>query len=463
MTLSRINKVDKIFRYKAFYLTCFIFIGLNLLINWKEIIHFNDIPVYLFNIDYYKCFFTPHNRFSAVLVEYLPLLFATLKLDFKWFLFSFILNPLLSTMLLYGIYGFFSKRWNDGWVFILSLTIGIKHSFYYLVPEHFGYSFAVFSVLMSIFILEEGKSKFWYLYSLIIGISLAGSHLYVLTIVLVGFLYIMFSKNPRIKFRKLVFHLGIILGSFFIVKLFLPSDGYESDRMYQLISNIRHLHYLDRASFKYLFDRDHKYALDNVLLGLITILGLIAYRKYLIGLVILTIFYLTYYLNCLYSFEWLGTEYMELYGRLIYMCILVGSYIVYRGKSINVNLVFLLTAFFVFIYLYKTNSVRSIYTDRYIAIENFMDKYSANKIYCAGHSLIEVDKIWFSWALPHETLILSTLKNESKTVYVFNGDNRKYTNLNQHTFYGSNQDFPIKKLKNTYFSSLDTSSYIRLE
>lgn len=451
---------NRIYRYTIyFYFLCFAFLLGFIIASWKEVFHFNDAALYLFKIDYYKTFFTPHRRYIAVLVEYLPLLASYLRLDIKIYLISYIVNPLVSVVLLYILYAKITGRWQDGWVFILSLIAGLKYSFFYSIPEHFGYSFGIFSVLLYRHFAENKMIKPAMLFSLVVGIILGGSHFFVLGILLLGFIliYMIYPNTNTVKF--ILLQVFIVLGILVGIKLILPIEGYEVGKLNLLKENLDYIKQLDRAAFRFIFDRDQRYAPHNIALYSLTLFGIFYTRKLYFLLLIPLVFFLTYYVNCLYHYNWMGTEYMELYGRIIMLSLLLCLYFIYVSKPFPNFVWVLFTTFYIYVFCKDVLSVKNIYTERYQAIEQITQQSKSTKNYLKNGLGVRGEKIWFTWVLPYESLWISRLNGKSKTVYAYEKGTYSIEEMNDSTLYSYFETFPIVPMNKTYFEDLGYSSY----
>jgi hypothetical protein len=455
----KLNIVFLSFKSQLFFYTlCFLVYGFYIYFNYKEIAHFNDCAVYLFYMDYDKFFFTPHNRFIAAFTQYLPILASMAELSFSMFVKAYVFNGLVSTFLLYLIYGFYSKQWQNGWVFVLSLLIGYKYSFYYLIPEHFGYSLAVFIVLMYSHLINSKKEKSWYLFSVLVGVLMIGSHLYALAIILIGLFYLFLSSTSVDTKRKIFFHFITMIFVFVVLKKLIFFSGYESGRLNVLKENLIYIKTLDNAAFRYVFSRDQTNSLDFKILILVASFLAVYKRQFLVGICSIGVYFFTYYLNCLYSYIWQGTEYMELYGRLIFFCLLILVFILSLNTRFSQFFYWFLCIICFFAFLNKTSEVRHEYSKRYQTIYQLTLGKGNDKIYIQNDSLLLKD-IWFTWALPHETLLVSTLEGSSKTAYVFNGKNLSYKEACSNYLVGSLRTFNKKDLSKTYFKGLDSLDY----
>lgn len=444
-----------------FYSICFIAYGIYLNSNYKEISHFNDSAVYLFYIDYEKFFFTPHHRYIAVFTQYLPLISCLAGFSFTTYVKSYVFNGLLSTYLLFLVYGLSTKNWQDGWVFVLCLLIGYQYSYFYLVPEHFGYSLAVFFVLYYFHILSQSKGKRWLAYSIIVGILIAGCHLFSLGILLLGFLYIFLRLSETSIRKSLILHLVIFLLVFISIKILIPVSSYETERLKLLIENFQYIETLDNSAFRFVFLRDQKTALDFNAIAIFILCAILVTRRFLLGIVTLGIYFFTFYLNCLYSYTWQGTEYMEMYGRLIFFGMLVSLFILTVKSQIHQIFFWGLCILCFIAFFDKINQVKHEFTDRYQEINRLTQVSKFDKI-CIRNDSLWIEKIWFSWAMPHESLLISTLEGHSKTIFIANDPKLLLDDIKKNHLNGSLSNFSKVELAKTYFRNLDTSEYLLL-
>ena len=441
-----------------FYSICFIVYGIYLNYNYKEISYFNDSAVYLFYIDYEKFFFTPHHRYIAIFTQYLPLLACLAGFSFTTYVKSYVFNGLFSTYILYLVYGFSTRNWRDGWVFVLCLLLGYQYSYFYLVPEHFGYSLAIFFVLCYFHILSQSKGKRWLAFSIIVGILIAGCHLFAFGILLFGFLYIFLRLSEASSRKTLMLHLVIFLLVFVSLKILIPVSSYETQRLKILTENWQYIETLDNSAFRFVFSRDQKTALDFNALAIFIFCAVIVTKRFILGIMTLGIYFFTYYLNCLYSYTWQGTEYMEMYGRLIFFGMLVSLFILSVKTRINQVFFWGLCILCFMAFFDKTHHVKHEFTDRYQEINRRTQDSKFDKI-CIQNDSLWIKKIWFSWAMPHESLLVSTLEGHSKTIYIANGSKLQLVDIKKNHLNGSLRNFSRTELARTYFRNLDTSEY----
>ncbi|MFN5849983.1 MAG: hypothetical protein ACK43K_15955 [Chitinophagales bacterium] len=99
-----------------------------------------------------------------------------------------------------------------------------------------------------------------------------------------------------------------------------------------------------------------------------------------------------------------------------------------------------------------------MYTKRYTSIFELSKFSKSDKVYIQSDTICS-PRIWFTWALPHESMLVNMLEGHLKTVYIFNGNNLSYEEAKQNYFNGSLREFNRDDLSGTYFNSLDTFEY----
>jgi hypothetical protein len=106
-----------------------------------------------------------------------------------------------------------------------------------------------------------------------------------------------------------------------------------------------------------------------------------------------------------------------------------------------------------------------IYKDRVKYLEAIFAHGRTNNIskFYIEDAEIKHEKILVGWALPYETLILSTVSGKTQTIFDNNGQ-YKLEDINKPTlFLGVPWESPIYNLElNKKYFQLDTSSYVRI-
>lgn len=444
----------------VFYTLCIVYISCLYLNYWKEIACLLDSANYLFQIDFKKSFFTPHHRYIGVLVQYLPIIASMLKVNYKLFVFSYLVNPLFSTLILYFVYGIITQKWKNGWVFILGLVAGMKFSFYYAIPEHFGYSLGIFSILIYDDFIRRERWKALVIFSIIVGLVLGGSHFYVLGLIFVGFMYMfILSKDKLNTLKYILLQVAILIFILCIIKLILPPSGYEIERLNVLKDNLKHISHLDEAGFRHFFRGVHKHNLMSKMFYFLCLLVSIRSKKYVIALVAFIVFMITFYLNCLYSFQWGSEEYMDLYGRVIFLSILIGIYFGSVSLNIHSKLFPFIVILFLGVFTKNVTQLGSRYTDRRELLTQIVNSRSDSKLYLTQVNPLS-EKFGTKWAISFEALWASKIYGgEVKTIYPEDKKNKLINELDGLIFYNQFEEIPIKNLKGTYFEALEQTEY----
>lgn len=444
-------------------IACFSIILIFGFFEWISIplkVSYADAAFYFYQLIVEKTFFTPHNRYLAICIEWLPLIGVWLNLSFKTVFNLFGLNSYISSVLIISFYYYLTRNNSGLWILVLSLFIGTVHSYFYLVPEHFGYTFVLFLFLIMDYFISN-NSKLLYPFMIVCLVILYGSHLYAVLLFLIAMLYVLFeNKNRRVK---VIVWLTTFLGIFLLLKLCASIDGYEQSKIDVLKYNFMHLSELDNSAYRYYVDLNHP---KKWILYLFLFLnyGLsLFYKRFWYFVFSVICFIALYYINCLYFVEWASNAYMDLYGRICALSTLPFLYYLLKRDNNRYIILPLACILFTVYTLFSIKNINSDYERRVQKILNWttsMEPKKVSRLYI-HRSMVPFDSLMLDWAIAYESMAVSTL-NQGSTKTICTGDETTdiVSDWDPHYFTTGLGIEEYSKLKNTYYGSLKKGKYV---
>lgn len=420
---------------------------------------YGDAPFCFFQIVVEKNFWVPHDRYTGYLMQWLPVLGIKLNMGYQTLYYLYALNSYVTSLLL--IY-FYSKISHDNlgiWVLILTLIMGMSSSYYYYAPDHsFGYLFSIFFILFSASLIKRHKNYLW-LYTFCSAVVCIMCNLYHSVLLFVGLIYILIENRDKLK--TIVLQFGIIIGTIILIKFLVPSSGYERGKLDSLKANLSHIHELDNAAFRYYFNSIFgKYKLLNYLYSAIFLLGIYR-RKFLeLGLGV-AVYFVLFYLNCLYNYEWESNAYMDLYGRIIFISILLCTYFILQGGRFHWSVISGLFVFMLYINANLIYQKYDVYNNRYEYITNWLEQMNQKEVrkLAIDEKQLNYQILLLDWALAYETLAISTFRGIPSTICAKDLKSVDTFEWKKDVLYGRFNEEPYTRISNTHFKDLPKVPY----
>lgn len=383
-----------------------------------------DSAAFAFDIIRTKDFALPLNRWGSAFSQILPILFlkngASLELVLKAYSLSFaLLNFILFLIINIGL-----KNKKVSVIFLLTICLSVRNTFYFSVSEFSqGLSLVVlvYALLQHLNAQQNIIKKILFF----IIISLISSSLFYynqLLIVPLVFVFIYFVVENNIYRNPYIYVDFLSTISWFGIKLLmLPKNGYEktkiptTDVFFNQISN-----FFELPSWEYLV---YFFGREFYLLPLLFLVGLILLvykRKFLLALLCVgfTISYVVLITITYYRGEtpYMYEQYFIVFGLII--ALIASSAFINIEKLKSISIVLLLLAFGGYglysAHVYPTKRVDYI---KLLAKEG--NKYTNKKF------IIHPDDFpwgygWATWAFPLETILISSIEsnNNSITCYI---------------------------------------------
>lgn len=435
------------------------FIGINNYFDVLERICYGDTALHLFKIIIGKTFFIPHHRYSLVFFEIFPLLGIWAQSSFKTVLYLFSYSHYAIILMLTLLYYMKTKNILGTWVLTISSVIGMSHSYYYYIIESYlGYTISLFSVLFYSYLFENKKSHIW-IFTLISSILIVGCHSYYFSIVFLGLLYIWIQNTSL--YKNIIIQCSIIIFVVMLYNMIYSPDGYELDRMHIFKQNLSHYKELDKAAFSMYFQNTftYDYKLNLFLTFIIGIsIYLKKYKELAVGVIALIA---GFYLNCIYSYEWQSSHYMDQYGRLIFYFGFTSLFFILNKSRISnfiISIIFIAYFFIQWNFITKISSQYEFRIQWMTEILKVMDAKKINKLILNTKD-IDYQYVLMDWAVAYESILLSTFLNSPKSILILDSTELKEKNLNSSLFISKFYSDSMSHIKGTYFNDIIQQDY----
>lgn len=406
-----------------------------------------DNSYYLFEIIQKKSFCIQYARYSAALIQCLPLLAVKLNLSLNAIMLAYTISP---AILYFGIFLFIRYLVNDKWIsyiFLATISLTIHDSFFYVNDELNQTS--GFLVLMIAILRSEKLNTTWKVLGLFVVIGiLQFAHLFlVLAACAILFIYFI-GKKQKIAIVGLCFVVFIILLKVTLLKG--GRDGSSIDSLNWRFITLRNLH---SSNFAVFFTKMIlTYYLPAIVL--MVVLWIINKINSLTQLLTILSFVAFYILLVVFLRNSTSEMYNDKYLSILFLLFwtTIASFITdEKSNKPIVYILFFVAILYSFTKLYKEEK----YTKRIEYLTNLMQGQPAKQIYLYENmpKFIQI----MSWSVPYETLFISSIKGETKTILIKEAFYKIEPYLsNQTKFFGAEWTFPYKiKLNERYFPLKD--------
>jgi len=401
----------------------FIFYFLLALIYYKERTIFIDTADFSFELIQSKGFVMPFGRWGSVFTQALPLVILNLGGGLALFLKTYSLSIALFYYVIYLIISFVFKNNRLVIIYLLTLCLTYRNTFYFSISE-LSQSLALCVLLYGLFInltIEESKNKWGKtIVAAIIIISLYYFHQLIVVAIFFALLTaVILKKAYKNKHLISIFVFTLL---WFGAKIFLlPKNGYEGQKIPDLNVFKEQLPRLfELPSFNY-FIEFARIEMWFSLLAIFICFILLAMKKRFL-LIVFFLFYSLAYLVLIVITYYLGEspnmyeQYYILFG--FFIAIIIDSTINKPIKLTHLVLIILplllLSSNRMFL-AHEKPSRRIFYLEKLVEQGR---KYE-NRKYMTAPFDFPWDYSWVHWAIPQETILISSLENKKNTVVCF--------------------------------------------
>ena len=443
--------IKKIVSSEALYVSLFWIAYMFLCLHfYVERSTYADNSYYLFEIIQHKDFCIQYNRYSAVLTQWLPVLAVKCQLPLNMVMYAYSLSPVLLFLLLFLIIRYICQQKYIAYIFLFSLILTVHDSFFY-VNDELNQSVGFLLVMTSILKAEKWNNAIRFSLILMLIFILQFAHLFLLLAALVLLVVSYMERRQAISLMSIVFVVLLILARATIFKT--GRDGSSMDSLDWHVLTLRNIHSSPFA----LFTREMiwKYYLPAIVLIVLLcrniqtkIWSKMALIFGVCGMYLLLVIFLIHGASAIYLDKYLAVLFLLLWSYIAFNLITIS-----KNKNAIFGLILLVNLIsFSSLYIEKTYSHRVEY------LKVLMAKGTNKQIVLYENMPPDIQTM--SWSVPYETLLISTLNGESKTILVKESFYKIEEYLTDSTaFLGAEWTFPQQTKLNEYYFTLKNGLY----
>ncbi len=399
----------------AALLACFV---LSLMFAQERILN-TDSSAFFFNLVNSEWPSVAEQRYSAAIPQFLPYVFLKLGASLKAILYVFSASYIVLYALVFGLIQFVLVQAKAAIALVLSLLLGVAHSFYHPVTE--THQAIAWSILFYA-CLGSNQTKIIVILLGVLSFTLAiFSH--PAAVFMLAFSLAWHIIETR-TFRKIIPYLGILgLAIFSVLRSKLNEGNYDAaqyNNLYEALSNYRLFFKWNSISF--LIQRPQLYVWP-ILLALLSIAYFWQQKSFLkiVGLILAAIGFTALAAATFYHGD--SQMMMEKAYMPTFTMIAIASSSMFFGDNVIAKFVLLfLTAFYAFT-LWQINLVGyKDFRPRLLAIDKLVEKSIQLKQYKLVAKQETAPAIWrgYWWATAADVLMRSTIENgTSITLYLY--------------------------------------------
>jgi len=435
---------------------------------------FVDPACSAFKILYYQNFASEASRYVAVIPQGLPLLAIWLHLPLKVVLCLYSMSFILLYYIIFLVITYWFRNENLALAIPLVLLMGVQYSFFWISTE--THQALVYNILLVAFLYYSQKMNPGFLNNLIKLIIAAGilflcfySH----PVSLFPILFILgyFMIDQKLWKKTFVYILVVFIIAITITKVFIvPTNQYDTANFNSFLSFFEKIGQVQTSeSLAFLTEKIFTLYFFSLIIFIVTSVFYIIKKQYLklsyylasiilFLLVIFTTFPLWYYPFI---------QEKNLMPLNIFLLVPFMNEVAFSDKRLNIfKQIFLILIFVVGVV--NVINASSFYKERLAYIRSLIyksKKFPEKKIIIKKWD-IDLNKVNVTWALPMESLLLSSLEdpNLSRSIYVDEPDKslKQSLNLNDSLLFICASwwtiDLREKRMDKQYFN-LDNSPY----
>ena len=432
---------------------------------YKERVTYCDNSYYLTKIFRKESFNIESGRAISVFFQIIPILLIKFSAPLRIVMVGYSVNFALIYIGCFFIIKYVFKSNYLAWGALLCTHLFLHYGFYF--PTEMIVSAAIIVLIVAFLTINERRKDKPLIPIFYYGV---GSLLLLLIVIIHPLYFIIMGAILfclyLIDYNKAYLHFIAICIVFLFVKMVFFKSGYEDEKMGGIS-----LSYLNFRSISHSILTNYwkQSFLERYFIAKYALFAFVLYlaweRKWLLALAI-PFAYLSLYLLVYTSMpNGASLGYMDNYMVAISVFPLIVFLFYLEQKTTNIKNIFVVVSFLVSINGLLRVSNEPIFKDRVIYLESILAHGRTNNInkFFIEDSTFRHSDISMDWAIPYETLLISTLGGKTQTIFDNTGKYKLEEVNNPKLFLGAPWESPINngELNKKYFQ-LDTGKYVRI-
>jgi len=428
---------------------------------FKARITYGDTGFYLFKMIQKEGFNIESNRAVSIISQWIPVLLIKLSAPLNVVMIGYSLNFALIYFAAYLIIKYLFKSHFLALAALLSSHLFLHYGYYY--PTEMIFSTCYIVLIAAFFTYNLNKKTHYYSIAttygigilLLIGISFIHPFYYIVIGAVLLCLYLL-DQN------KIYLHFVLVSAVLFVLKIIFFKSGYEAGKLSGIDLKVLTWKSVDQSYLTRFWRESFSNHFYIAKFFFYTFIIYLFYkRKWLLAIALPSgyfVLYLFVYMS-IPNGESLG--YMECYLAAISVFPLI-IFLYYAEKYLqnykNAITIFVFVVSLLGLYRIKSEKMYKNRVKYLEAILSYGREHNMAKIFI-NTSDMKHEKIMVGWALPYETLLLSTINGKTQTIY--ENLNYKLEDINKkQVFLGAHWEKPMYDLKlNQKYFELDSSLY----
>lgn len=386
------------------------------IVFFKERAAFVDIAFHIFYIIKDNDFAIQNHRFIAFFTQLFPLFSSKMGLSLSNIMKLYSSSFIVLNVIIFAFLSYILRLWKFALILILMNTIMVSHTFYWIQSElQQGLSLLILYFGLAYYLLNSKCTDFqkYSIFSFlqVLLFALVFSHPMLLFAFAFITIYFMLSESKRYLFW------GSGLISFVLmygIKLFFFKTAYDSSTSLSGITNLKNSlpHFFDLPS-NTLFVQYCIHDYHFLILFFLLVCGFYLYRKSLIRLSLVVMFFLGYIILINASYP-NGADQFYIENLYLPLSIFILFPLVFEVLDfVNPKYLVPMICILLLIRISNIYANHEIYTNRIATLEEIIENnalQSDKKIITAETKPL-IDKLLMTWGTPYEIWLLSTLKS----------------------------------------------------
>jgi hypothetical protein len=448
--------IKKFTSNSAFFIFFWIAYFLLSIFFYKERATYADNSFYLFEIIQTKTFHFEHHRYSAFFIQWLTVLFVKLNFPLKLVMLAQSVNIGIYLLASFLVVIYLADEVWQKYIYLIC-SVAVIHHVFFLIASELYLGINLLLLLCSVFVTNKIKESNKYIWITVIAILIMLSHQFILLIaVLVSGLFFL-KKRDKFSFSTVFLFLFFI-----VIKHFLIHDKHDGNALSGMAFNQITLRRIHSGFFAKYFIKNllNGYYVLPIILNIFFLIKIKTNKIYKVSALLLLA--AVYILLTVFFKSETFLAYFDSYLSVFLVFSWLIVFLIIKDTDVKNSNILRIAVMVVLVLSFGRIFLETKYTHRVDVLEKMMQGKNSKFIY--EYEKIDEELKFISWAIPYETLLISSENKRSKTVFVkedkyfidpFLTDSTKFLGADW-TFYS-----PIELNKNYFNLPDETYQYIR--